>query len=98
MTSHSFRSATLPTFEETRPARSFAAEASAIARYGSTATRAPVQPLPQDSWLIELPEVDPPPAPVRLPREWRAPLWLRIGGSMSGPVSDEAATKPSHRY
>jgi hypothetical protein len=79
MTSH-FHSATLPTFEDTRPAPYLAAEGSAIARYWSTATLPPAQPLPQDSWLIELPEVDPPPAPTRLQREGRVPLALRIAG------------------
>jgi hypothetical protein len=70
-----FRSnaAALPSFEDTRPAPYYAGDRSPSFAW-STATVAPAAPLPQDAWLIDLPEVDPP-RPERV-----VPLWLRVVG------------------
>jgi hypothetical protein len=77
--SNRFRStATLPSFEDTRPAPYYAAAGQRpVAFAWSTATVTPAQPLPQDAWLIELPEIDP-------PRQERVvPLWLRVAGMVA---------------
>jgi hypothetical protein len=78
------RSAALPAFEETRPAPYWAAAHTATATgpaHGwSTATLAPAAPLPQDAWLIDLPEVDPEPVQRRESGAWR---WPRIAGLAS---------------
>jgi hypothetical protein len=71
--SSTFRSsaASLPSFEETRPAPYFAAAERPGGGFAwSTATVAPAAPLPQDAWLLELPEVDPP-RPEREQRQQR---------------------------
>jgi hypothetical protein len=74
------RSATLPSFEDTRPAPYLTAEWSrttpSAGRWSTVLP--PARPLPQDAWLIELPQVDPPPTPARAERH--APLWLRVVG------------------
>jgi hypothetical protein len=69
--------ATLPSFEETRPAPYYAASERPGGYAWSTATLAPAAPLPQDAWLLELPEVDPP-RPERV-----VPLWLRVVGMVA---------------
>jgi hypothetical protein len=70
--------ATLPSFEETRPAPYYAAATDRPVSFAwSTATVAAAQPLPQDAWLLELPEVDPP-RPERV-----VPLWLRVVGMVA---------------
>ena len=69
------RSAALPAFEETRPAPYWTG--SDAPSTGPTATLAPAAPLPQDSWLIDLPEIEPEPAPVAWLSGWR---WPRIAG------------------
>jgi hypothetical protein len=75
--SNTFRStATLPSFEETRPAPYYAVERPTAYAW-STATIAAAQPLPQDAWLIELPPMDPP-RPERV-----VPLWLRVVGMVA---------------
>jgi hypothetical protein len=73
ITFRSNAAATLPSFEDTRPAPYYAGDRSPSFAW-STATVAPAQPLPQDAWLLELPEVDPP-RPERV-----VPLWLRVVG------------------
>lgn len=74
-----YRSALLPTFEDTRPAPYFAAEAAAVARLGAGTMRATARPpLPRDGWLRELPPVD-----VLSASTWddrHSPRWLRIAG------------------
>ena len=80
MSSTFFRSsaaATLPSFEDTRPAPYYAGDRGPSSFVWSTATVAPAQPLPQDAWLLELPEVDPP-RPERV-----VPLWLRVVGMVA---------------
>jgi hypothetical protein len=68
--------AALPSFEDTRPAPYYAGDRSPSFAW-STATVAPAAPLPQDAWLLELPEVDPP-RPERV-----VPLWLRVTGMVA---------------
>jgi hypothetical protein len=71
----SYRSNVLSDFEDTRPAPHYAAVTDRSAAFAwSTATLAPAQPLPQDAWLLELPEVDHS-RPERV-----VPLWLRVAG------------------
>ena len=76
------RSATMPGFEETRPAYYFAAESPVAARYRSGATAAPAKPLPQDTWLRELPPVDVTPdrSFALAGDDRRPPRWLRVAG------------------
>lgn len=74
------RSATLPAFEETRPAHYFASEGAIgpVTLSWSAAPSAPARPLPQDTWLHELPQIDASPALAH--DERRAPRWLRVAG------------------
>ncbi len=68
--------AALPSFEDTRPAPYYAGDRRPSFAW-STATVAPAQPLPQDAWLLELPQVDPP-RPERV-----VPSWLRVVGMVA---------------
>lgn len=75
-----FRSAAVPALQEARPAHDFSAEGiiAPVARHWSRSVRAAARQLPQDTWLRDLPLVDPSPASALDDR--RAPRWMRVAG------------------